>query len=70
MAQSTGRHFLRIPGPTNVSDERIKPVFGTNRPVVTYPASGTLAGVQMGLDIAGVPVDKAGLNAALAVLSR
>jgi alanine-glyoxylate transaminase/serine-glyoxylate transaminase/serine-pyruvate transaminase len=31
---------------------------------------GTLAGVQMGLDIAGVPVDKAGLNAALAVLSR
>jgi alanine-glyoxylate transaminase/serine-glyoxylate transaminase/serine-pyruvate transaminase len=67
MAQSTGRHFLQIPGPTNVPDrvlraisaptidhrgpefgalgaeilETIKPVFGTNRPVVIYPASGT-----------------------------
>ena len=62
-----GRHFLQIPGPTNVPDrvlraiaaptidhrgpefaalglevlEAVKPVFGTTRPVVVYPASGT-----------------------------
>jgi len=63
----SGRHFLQIPGPTNVPDrvlramdyptidhrgptfsglagevlERLKPVFGTEGPVVVYPASGT-----------------------------
>src|SRR3954465_10029201 len=62
-----GRHFLQIPGPTNVPDrilraiaaptidhrgpefarlgrevlERLKPVFGTQGPVVIYPGSGT-----------------------------
>ncbi|WP_374447296.1 alanine--glyoxylate aminotransferase family protein [Stella sp.] len=62
-----GRHFLQIPGPTNVPDrvlraidrptidhrgpdfgklgkevlERIKPVFGTEGPVVIFPGSGT-----------------------------
>ena len=62
-----GRHFLQIPGPTNVPDEvlraismptidhrgpqfqalgrrvleKVKPVFGTEEPVVIYPASGT-----------------------------
>lgn len=62
-----GRHFLQIPGPTNVPDDvlraidhptidhrgpefrklglkvlkDIRPVFGTTRPVVIYPASGT-----------------------------
>jgi alanine-glyoxylate transaminase/serine-glyoxylate transaminase/serine-pyruvate transaminase len=63
----SGRHFLQIPGPTNVPDSvlramsaptidhrgpefaqlgthvltALKPVFGTTRPVVIYPASGT-----------------------------
>ncbi|TCO60636.1 alanine-glyoxylate transaminase/serine-glyoxylate transaminase/serine-pyruvate transaminase [Actinocrispum wychmicini] len=63
----SGRHFLQIPGPTNVPDRvlraiaqptidhrgpqfaeltldllrRVKPVFGTNGPVVIYPSSGT-----------------------------
>ena len=63
----SGRHFLQIPGPTNVPDrvlraidaptidhrgpefarlgldvlEAIKPVFGTEGPVVIYPSSGT-----------------------------
>ncbi|MGI9420745.1 MAG: pyridoxal-phosphate-dependent aminotransferase family protein [Geminicoccaceae bacterium] len=63
----SGRHFLQIPGPTNVPDrilramdhptidhrgptfarlagellEGLKPVFGTEGPVVIYPASGT-----------------------------
>ncbi|MET8831938.1 aminotransferase class V-fold PLP-dependent enzyme [Streptomyces sp. NPDC004610] len=67
MTLHTGRHFLQIPGPTNVPDQvlramsaptidhrgpefaeltlgllqRIKPVFGTEGPVVIYPASGT-----------------------------
>ncbi|WP_043835749.1 pyridoxal-phosphate-dependent aminotransferase family protein [Muricoccus aerilatus] len=62
-----GRHFLQIPGPTNVPDrvlraldnptmdhrgpdfgilgkrvlEKVQPVFGTQGPVVIYPASGT-----------------------------
>lgn len=62
-----GRHFLQIPGPSNVPDrilraidfptidhrgpefqrlglqilEQIKPVFGTQQPVVIYPGSGT-----------------------------
>jgi alanine-glyoxylate transaminase/serine-glyoxylate transaminase/serine-pyruvate transaminase len=63
----TGRHFLQIPGPTNVPDQvlsamarptidhrgpefaaltqdvlaRLGPVFGTGKPVVIFPASGT-----------------------------
>ena len=63
----SGRHFLQIPGPTNVPDrilramdhptmdhrgptfarlagellQGLKPVFGTEGPVVIYPASGT-----------------------------
>ena len=63
----TGRHFLQIPGPSNVPDEvlramsaptidhrgpdfakltlalleQLKPVFGTQGPVLMYPASGT-----------------------------
>lgn len=63
----SGRHFLQIPGPTNVPDrvlramdhptidhrgpafatltnevlEGLKPVFGTEGPVIIYPASGT-----------------------------
>ncbi|MEV7286128.1 aminotransferase class V-fold PLP-dependent enzyme [Streptomyces sp. NPDC093252] len=67
MTLHTGRHFLQIPGPTNVPDQvlramsaptidhrgpefaeltlgllqRLKPVFGTEGPVVIYPASGT-----------------------------
>ncbi|GAA3741130.1 alanine-glyoxylate transaminase/serine-glyoxylate transaminase/serine-pyruvate transaminase [Spinactinospora alkalitolerans] len=67
MATSSGRHFLQIPGPTNVPDEvlramaaptidhrgpefsalvhglleDVKPVFGTEQPVVVYPSSGT-----------------------------
>ncbi|HEV3357033.1 MAG TPA: aminotransferase class V-fold PLP-dependent enzyme [Pseudonocardiaceae bacterium] len=67
MTQHSGRHFLQIPGPTNVPDQvlraiaaptidhrgpeftqltheilaRLKPVFGTEEPVVVYPASGT-----------------------------
>ena len=62
-----GRHFLQIPGPTNVPDrvlraldnptmdhrgpdfgilgkrvlEKVKPVFGTTKPVVIFPSSGT-----------------------------
>ena len=67
MAASGGRHFLQIPGPTNVPDRVLRaiaaptidhrgpefaalvgellpalaPVFGTDDPVVIYPASGT-----------------------------
>ncbi|MGH3366852.1 MAG: pyridoxal-phosphate-dependent aminotransferase family protein, partial [Nocardioidaceae bacterium] len=67
MTPTTGRHFLQIPGPTNVPDEvlramaaatidhrgpdfarltlavldAVKPVFGTEGPVVIYPSSGT-----------------------------
>ncbi|WP_207926064.1 pyridoxal-phosphate-dependent aminotransferase family protein [Actinocrispum wychmicini] len=67
MTTHSGRHFLQIPGPTNVPDRvlraiaqptidhrgpqfaeltldllrRVKPVFGTNGPVVIYPSSGT-----------------------------
>jgi alanine-glyoxylate transaminase / serine-glyoxylate transaminase / serine-pyruvate transaminase len=67
MTAATGRHFLQIPGPTNVPDEvlralsaptvdhrgpdfsrltldvldALKPVFGTDGPVVIYPSSGT-----------------------------
>ncbi|MFJ6569684.1 pyridoxal-phosphate-dependent aminotransferase family protein [Streptomyces sp. NPDC091292] len=67
MTLRTGRHFLQIPGPTNVPDQvlramaaptidhrgpefaaltvrllaEIKPVFGTQGPVVIYPATGT-----------------------------
>ncbi|ATL68719.1 pyridoxal-phosphate-dependent aminotransferase family protein [Nocardia terpenica] len=67
MSYSTGRHFLQIPGPTNVPDrvlraiaaptidhrgprfqalvlelfDRLRPVFGTEGPVVIFPASGT-----------------------------
>ncbi|GAB2788705.1 pyridoxal-phosphate-dependent aminotransferase family protein [Amycolatopsis magusensis] len=67
MSYAGGRHFLQIPGPTNVPDSvlramaaptidhrgpefgelgrsvlaGLKPVFGTTRPVVIYPASGT-----------------------------
>jgi alanine-glyoxylate transaminase / serine-glyoxylate transaminase / serine-pyruvate transaminase len=67
MSYAGGRHFLQIPGPTNVPDsvlramsaqtidhrgpefaelgravlDGIKPVFGTQGPVVIYPASGT-----------------------------
>ena len=63
----SGRHFLQIPGPTNVPDrvlraidratidhrgpdfahmarslfDRVKPVFGTENPVVILPSSGT-----------------------------
>ncbi|MEC3956435.1 aminotransferase class V-fold PLP-dependent enzyme [Nocardia sp. CDC153] len=69
MTARSGRHFLQIPGPTNVPDrvlraiaqptidhrgpefaelakdllQRIKPVFGTDGPVVIYPSSGTAA---------------------------
>ncbi|MGW5642471.1 pyridoxal-phosphate-dependent aminotransferase family protein [Saccharopolyspora sp. NPDC003752] len=67
MAANSGRHFLQIPGPTNVPGSvlramaqptidhrgpdfaelaqdvlrRVRPVFGTGRPVVIYPSSGT-----------------------------
>ncbi|SDX64403.1 alanine-glyoxylate transaminase / serine-glyoxylate transaminase / serine-pyruvate transaminase [Saccharopolyspora shandongensis] len=67
MAANSGRHFLQIPGPTNVPDSvlramaqptidhrgpdfaelaqdvlsGVRPVFGTDRPVVIYPSSGT-----------------------------
>ncbi|MCG5216424.1 aminotransferase class V-fold PLP-dependent enzyme [Streptosporangium sp. KLBMP 9127] len=67
MSYAGGRHFLQIPGPTNVPDsvlramsaqtidhrgpefaelgravlDGVKPVFGTQGPVVIYPASGT-----------------------------
>jgi alanine-glyoxylate transaminase/serine-glyoxylate transaminase/serine-pyruvate transaminase len=67
VAASGGRHFLQIPGPTNVPDRVLRaiaaptidhrgpefaalvgellpalaPVFGTDDPVVIYPASGT-----------------------------
>jgi alanine-glyoxylate transaminase/serine-glyoxylate transaminase/serine-pyruvate transaminase len=67
MPYPAGRHFLQIPGPTNVPDrvlraisaptidhrgpdfavlsravlDALKPVFGTSRPVVAYPSSGT-----------------------------
>ncbi|MEV0085432.1 aminotransferase class V-fold PLP-dependent enzyme [Saccharopolyspora sp. NPDC050642] len=67
MAANSGRHFLQIPGPTNVPGSvlramaqptidhrgpdfaelaqdvlrRVRPVFGTDRPVVIYPSSGT-----------------------------
>ena len=63
----SGRHFLQIPGPTNVPErvlraigkvtidhrgpgfadlacrisERLKPIFGTENPVVIFPSSGT-----------------------------
>ncbi len=44
-----GRHFLQIPGPTNVPDRvlraidrpNIRPVFQTTGPVIIYPGSGT-----------------------------
>ncbi|WP_431283545.1 pyridoxal-phosphate-dependent aminotransferase family protein [Humitalea sp. 24SJ18S-53] len=64
---SSGRHFLQIPGPTNVPDRvlraldnptmdhrgpdfgllgarilaKVQPVFGTEQPVIIFPASGT-----------------------------
>ena len=67
MSYRAGRHFLQIPGPTNVPDrvlramsqptidhrgpefqalgrellEGVREVFGTTRPVVIFPASGT-----------------------------
>ena len=67
MPYPAGRHFLQIPGPTNVPDRVLRaisaptidhrgpdfgtlatevlgalgPVFGTTRPVVAYPSSGT-----------------------------
>ena len=67
MSYRAGRHFLQIPGPTNVPDrvlramsqptidhrgpefralgrellDGVREVFGTTRPVVIYPASGT-----------------------------
>ncbi|WP_028923528.1 pyridoxal-phosphate-dependent aminotransferase family protein [Pseudonocardia acaciae] len=67
MTTHSGRHFLQIPGPTNVPDRVLRamsaptidhrgpefaalvrellpalgPVFGTERPVVIYPSSGT-----------------------------
>ena len=67
MTYAAGRHFLQIPGPTNVPDSvlramsaatidhrgpefaalarqllaDIRPVFGTEKPVVIYPATGT-----------------------------
>ncbi|MFI5617992.1 pyridoxal-phosphate-dependent aminotransferase family protein [Streptomyces sp. NPDC051567] len=67
MTLRTGRHFLQIPGPTNVPDSVLRamaapvidhrgpefaelthrllaalsPVFGTESPVIVYPASGT-----------------------------
>jgi alanine-glyoxylate transaminase / serine-glyoxylate transaminase / serine-pyruvate transaminase len=67
MPYPAGRHFLQIPGPTNVPDRVLRaisaptidhrgpefsdltrdvlsalaPVFGTERPVVVYPSSGT-----------------------------
>jgi len=67
MNHRAGRHFLQIPGPTNVPDrvlramdrptidhrgpdfnrlaravlDGLKPVFGTQHPVIIYPASGT-----------------------------
>ncbi len=71
MARKPGRHFLNIPGPTNVPDrilraiakptidhrgpdfskltlkilQNLKPVFGTNDPIIIYPSSGTGAWV-------------------------
>ncbi len=67
MTTRAGRHFLQIPGPTNVPDRvlraidratidhrgpdfvdlanevlaGLKPVFGTEQPVIVYPSSGT-----------------------------
>lgn len=67
MNNRSGRHFLQIPGPTNVPDRilraiaapvidhrgpefatlgrevlaEIRPVFGTDRPVIIYPSSGS-----------------------------
>ena len=67
MSYRAGRHFLQIPGPTNVPDrvlramsqptidhrgpefralgrellDGVREVFGTTRPVIIYPASGT-----------------------------
>jgi alanine-glyoxylate transaminase/serine-glyoxylate transaminase/serine-pyruvate transaminase len=67
MVAKSGRHFLQIPGPTNVPDrilramaqptidhrgpefaslgrevlDGLRPIFGTSRPVVAYPGSGT-----------------------------
>ena len=67
VSHASGRHFLQIPGPTNVPDavlramsaptidhrgpqfgelalsvlDAVKPVFGTQGPVVIYPGSGT-----------------------------
>ena len=67
MVQRSGRHFLQIPGPTNVPDRvllamnrptidhrgpefqrlaeaifaDLRPVFGTESPVIIYPSSGT-----------------------------
>ncbi|WP_433297391.1 pyridoxal-phosphate-dependent aminotransferase family protein [Pseudonocardia sp. CA-142604] len=67
MTTATGRHFLQIPGPTNVPDSvlramsaptidhrgpefaalglellrDVKRVFGTTKPVIMYPATGT-----------------------------
>ena len=67
MSYRSGRHFLQIPGPSNVPDrvlraidratmdhrgpefgaftlsilERLKSVFKTEDPVITYPSSGT-----------------------------
>ncbi len=67
MTTRAGRHFLQIPGPTNVPDRvlraidratidhrgpdfvelanevlaGLKPVFGTEQPVIIYPSSGT-----------------------------
>src|SRR4029077_2095412 len=66
-AYRAGRHFLQIPGPTNVPDrilramdrptidhrgpqfarlaaeiaDGLRPVFGTNGPVIVFPSSGT-----------------------------
>jgi alanine-glyoxylate transaminase/serine-glyoxylate transaminase/serine-pyruvate transaminase len=67
MSHRSGRHFLQIPGPTNVPDrilramdrptidhrgpefgklareifEGLKPIFGTDGPVMVFPSSGT-----------------------------
>jgi aspartate aminotransferase-like enzyme len=96
---SGGRHFLQIPGPTNVPDRVLRaiaapavdhrgpafqalalevlhllgPFFATTGPVMIYRRqgpglAGTLAGVQMGLQLAEVPVHPSGVDVALELL--
>lgn len=74
MTSQIDGHFLQVPGPTNVPDEVLRAISAATidhrgPQFSDLTLAGTLAGVQMGLTLAGVPVDPRGMEAALDRLS-